>query len=282
MEKVHMEKAEQENAASVLASVEAPVLEVSQLQIFTRQGKEQRSLVHNVSFVIPKGETFALVGESGSGKSVTASAVLGLMSGSLAISSGEIRFCGDNVLDWSDKKRRGLRGREIGFIFQNYQESFTPFITVGKQMNETLRSHEKLTRRQAKEQALEWLEQVGLPAERVYSSYPFQLSGGQLQRAAIAAAMMLQPALLIADEPTTALDVISGERVLGVLANLQKRTGCSVLLISHDLRHVVKRASTIAVMKGGHIVELDTAEHILYDCHHEYTQQLLNARPYIT
>ena len=149
-------------------------------------------------------------------------------------------------------------------------------------MNETLRSHEKLTRRQAKVHALEWLEQVGLPAERVYSSYPFQLSGGQLQRAAIAAAMMLQPSLLIADEPTTALDVLSGEKVLDVLSSLQKRTGCAVLLISHDLRHVVKRASTIAVMKDGHIVELDTAEHILYHCHHEYTQQLLNARPYIT
>lgn len=255
------------------------VLQVEKLSVYAQKGKFQTPLVQDVNFTIHRGEMLALVGESGSGKSVTASTVLGLMPNALRIGGGSIHFQGEDVLAWSDKRRRQLRGKQIGYVFQDYQGSFTPFLKLGKQLVEMIRSHRDLSKQNAKDLALKWLDQVALPADRVFHSYPFQLSGGQRQRAAMAAAMMLEPSLLIADEPTTALDVLTGERVLDLLTNLQGQTGCAVLLISHDLRHVMKRADTIAVMKDGQIVEMNTAQAIQDNASHPYTQMLLKARP---
>jgi ABC-type dipeptide/oligopeptide/nickel transport system ATPase component len=263
-------------------SASESVLRLENLKVYAQQGKRRYMLVHDSSFSIRRRETLALVGESGSGKSVTASAVLGLLPNSLHIGGGRIVFQGEDILLWPDKMKRRLRGKKIGFVFQDYQGSFTPFIKVGKQLVETIRSHCELSFNEAKSVALEWLHQVDLPAERVFNSYPFQLSGGQRQRAALAAAMMLQPELLIADEPTTALDVLTGERVLDVLTRLQRQTGCAVLMISHDLRHVMKRADTIAVMKDGRIVEMESAETLRLQARHPYTQMLLKARPLLS
>lgn len=255
------------------------VLQLRDLNIAVQQGKQRQALVHDLSFSIRKGETLALVGESGSGKSVTASAILGLLPNSLAISGGKILFQGEDILLWPDKRKRKLRGKQIGFVFQDYQGSFTPFIKVGTQLVETVHSHLPRSRSEEKSLAMDWLKQVGLPAERVFNSYPFQLSGGQRQRASLAAAMMLEPALLIADEPTTALDVLTGELVLDLLAGLQKQTQCAVLIISHDLRQVMKRADTIAVMQKGQIVESDSAKKVCSEAKHPYTKMLLKARP---
>ncbi|MFF2888379.1 ATP-binding cassette domain-containing protein [Paenibacillus sp. NPDC057967] len=255
------------------------VLRIERLNISVHQHKLMVPLIHEVSFSIAKGETLALVGESGSGKSVTASAVAGLLPQSMRVTSGSIQFQGEDILLWPEKQRTRLRGTSIGWIFQNYQGSFTPFLTIGSQLTEMIRTHRKLSRRAAKELVLSWLDQAALPAERVYASYPFQISGGQRQRAAIAAALMLEPALVIADEPTTALDVITGERVLQLMTDLQRLTGCAILFISHDLRHVMKRASRVAVMKEGRIVELGEPMQIREQPRHPYTKQLLEACP---
>ncbi|MCX7570982.1 ABC transporter ATP-binding protein [Tumebacillus sp. DT12] len=261
-----------------------PIVEVEALcvQALAKRGKDRIPLIQDVSFQIHPGEMLALVGESGSGKSVTAGAVLGLLPNALHIGSGSLRFQGEDVLAWTEKKRRGLLGSQIGCVFQDYQGSFTPFRKIGKQLTEMIRTHHSLSKATAKDLALEWLDQVALPAERVYDSYPFQLSGGQRQRTALAAAMMLRPALVVADEPTTALDVLTGERVLDLLAELQMQVGCAVLLISHDLRHVMKRADTVAVMKDGRIVECEATEMIRRRASHPYTQTLLHARPLLT
>lgn len=261
-----------------IVSIE-PVLQLENLYISADKGKEHLLLVKDLSLVIRPGETFALAGESGSGKSVTASAVLGLLPPNLHVTEGRILLSGEDIGMLPEKKRRKLRGSKIGFVFQDYQSSFTPFIKLGAQLIETLRSHRSCSRKEAKQAALEWLEQAGLPAERVYESYPFQLSGGQLQRAAMASAMMLEPALLIADEPTTALDVLAGECVLDLLAKLQAKTACAVLLISHDLRLVMKRADTVAVMRHGQLLEQNRADKMVRDASHPCTRMLLEAKP---
>jgi ABC-type dipeptide/oligopeptide/nickel transport system ATPase component len=258
------------------------VLKLEHVQIYAVQGKRRHTLVHDLSLAIHRGEMLALVGESGSGKSVTASAIAGLLPGALRVGGGQIVFQGENILPWPEKRKRALRGKRIGYMFQDYQGSFTPFLKIGRQLVETIRSHCAMSFAEAKGIALEWLHQVDLPEERVFHSYPFQLSGGQRQRAALAAAMMLQPDLLIADEPTTALDVLTGERILDLLAMLQRRTGCAVLLISHDLRHVLKRADTIAVMKDGRIVEMGPTETIKRRASHPYTRMLLKAAPLLS
>jgi oligopeptide/dipeptide ABC transporter ATP-binding protein len=167
-------------------------------------------------------------------------------------------------------------------MFQNYQGSFTPFMKIGKQLVETIRSHEQVGVKEAREVAMEWLDRVQLPAARVFASYPFQLSGGQLQRASLAAALMLKPSLLIADEPTTALDVLTGEGVLELIADLRKHTNCAVLLISHDLNHVLKRTDRMAVMYGGRLIEEGATRDVCMCPQHPYTQLLLEARPKLT
>lgn len=261
-----------------------PVLHIRNLSIgsIDSKGTVTKEVVRSLDLTIHAGEMLALVGESGSGKSVMASAILGLLPRSLKITAGRISFNGTSIITMSEKERRGLRGKRIGYIFQNYQGSFTPYITIGKQLVEAIRSHERVSAKRAKEVALEWLHKVQLPAERVFQSYPFQLSGGQLQRASLAAALMLQPSLIIADEPTTALDVLTGEQVLDLLNVLRKEAGCAVLFISHDLTHVFRRTDRMAVMYGGRIIETGPTERIGQYPRHPYTEMLLKAKPVLS
>jgi len=261
-----------------------PLLEIKDLSIsLTNANKKQKTnLVKKISFTIKPGEMLGLVGESGSGKSLTASALLGLLPKSLEVSEGQIKFRGRELTNLSEKEMRPLRGNEIAYIFQNYQGSFTPFIQIGNQLVEALRSHDQISKIEAKKKALIWLERVKLPAEQVFTSYPYQLSGGQLQRAALAAALMFKPYLIVADEPTTALDVLTSENILDLLVDLQKEFNCAVLLISHNLNHVLKRTDSMVVMYGGQIVEKGLTNEIRTNPIHPYTKLLLQARPVLS
>ncbi|USK27737.1 ABC transporter ATP-binding protein [Bacillus sp. CMF21] len=259
---------------------QAVLLEIRDLSISLRLS--ERKLVEKVNLTLKRGEMLGLAGESGSGKSLTALAVLGLLPPELYVAEGSIMLNGKKITCLSEKELRVLRGREIGYIFQHYQGSFTPFIKIGKQLVEAIRSHFELTKKEAKEKALMWLNRVQLPAERIFGSYPHQLSGGQLQRASLASALMLEPSLIIADEPTTALDVLAGEAILDLFAQLQHDLYCSVLLISHDLKHLLKRTDSMAVMYGGQIVEKGLTDTIKNRSIHPYTKLLLNARPVLS
>ncbi|MBT2583215.1 ABC transporter ATP-binding protein [Planococcus sp. ISL-109] len=261
-----------------------PLLEIKNLSISLNgsKGLQRDKLVNALNIAIKPGEMLGLVGESGSGKSLTATAVLGLLHESMGVLEGQIMFNDRDLMSVSKKEMRTLRGKEIAYIFQNYQGSFTPFIKIGKQFIESLRSHGKITRKDAKKKSLMWLERVRLPAERIFNSYPHELSGGQLQRASLALALMFKPSLIIADEPTTALDVLTGEKILDLLVELQKELNCAVLLISHDLKHVLKRTDSMAVMYGGQIVEKGPTKNLQTNPTHPYTKFLLQARPVLS
>ncbi|MFN7249972.1 MAG: ABC transporter ATP-binding protein [Anaerobacillus sp.] len=255
----------------------AAILQLNDVSIQNKRTGQQ--LLKSVSVSINPGEMVALVGESGSGKSITASLIMGLLPRQLQLSGGVIFFQGEKIDQLPQKLYRKLRGREMSMIFQDYNGSLTPFIKIGDQMVETLQVHEKLSKKAAKEQALAALHQVKLPEKRVFDSYPFQLSGGQKQRAAIAMAIMLKPALIIADEPTTALDVITGEKILELIKELQLDLQCGVLLISHHLGEVLKWSDRVAVMYGGRLVEEGLTKEI---GQHPYTDLLLRSRPQLT
>lgn len=249
------------------------LLEVKELTVGTKSQK----IVKEISFDIQRGEWLAVVGQSGSGKSMAASAIGGLLKPNLS-ATGSVRFNGNNILDMPPKKIRKLRGNEIAYIFQDYQSSFTPFLTIGKHFDEYQRTHLSIGRAQRIKNTQQVLISVGLSAE-LTGRYPFQLSGGQLQRVAIALALLLKPELVVADEPTTALDSISSFRILQLLATLQKETGCAILFITHDLRHAAKYADRILVMKEGHIVEQGEQAKILVSPEHAYTRALIDAIP---
>ncbi|WP_025026386.1 ABC transporter ATP-binding protein [Caldalkalibacillus mannanilyticus] len=244
-----------------------------------KKGALAKPLLQEINLKVKRGEWVGLVGESGSGKSLTATSVARLLPDSMNVTGGQILFQGENLLQRSEKEMRKLRGRQISYIFQDYTGSLTPFLKIGSQMIETLQAHERLRKKEAKELVLDALNQVDLPAQRIYNSYPFQLSGGQRQRVAIALALMLKPALLIADEPTTALDVVVGERIMDQLLRLQDNTGCGILFITHDLNILLNRAQHIAVMYGGRIVEQGSTADIAQNSQHPYTQYLLQAKP---
>ncbi|OLS37865.1 ABC transporter ATP-binding protein [Bacillus sp. MRMR6] len=250
------------------------VLTISNLTIKHKKS----SIVKNLNLSINEGDWLALVGESGSGKSITASSIGGLLPREL-ISSGSIRLGEVELSNMKGKEWRNYRGRVISYVFQDYQGAFTPFMTIGAQFDEMLKTHSKDAKKQRKAKALESLKIVNLPEERVYKSYPFQLSGGQLQRAAIAMAMILKPKLLIADEPTTALDSITAANVLQLIAELKRETNCAVLFITHDLRHARKYANKMAVMLEGEIVESGSKNTILQQPRHIYTKSLVAAIP---
>ncbi|MFC0189387.1 ABC transporter ATP-binding protein [Fictibacillus aquaticus] len=239
---------------------------------------KKRCIVDKVSLALAYGEWHAVAGESGSGKSVTALSIAGLLPNELS-AEGSIFYEGIDLLTFSHKKMRLLRGKKISYIFQDYQGSFTPFMTIGSQFDEMLCTHTDLPKKARQTKALLSLEEVGLPPERTFCSYPFQLSGGQVQRAAIAMATMLQPKLIIADEPTTALDSITATAVLQLLKKRQSETGCGVLFITHDLRTVKKYSDTVSVMQYGRIVETGRPHHVLAKPKHEYTKQLVSALP---
>lgn len=251
------------------------ILQISDLSIIYRN----KELVRNVNLKLQAGEWHALAGESGSGKSVTASSIGGLLPNGLAISSGNIFFSGEEISAFNEIEMRKKRGREISFIFQDYQGAFTPFIKIGKQFDEMLTTHTNWRSRERKERIFHAFDNVGLPAERTYNSYSFQLSGGQIQRAAIAMGAVLKPKLLIADEPTTALDSVSSKNVLSLIKSLQQEAGCAVLFITHDLRLVKRYGDSVSIMKEGSIVEQGSKKQVLERPKHYYTKQLLASIP---
>ena len=238
------------------------------------------AVVHEVSFSLHSGEIFGIVGESGSGKSTLLKAALGLLGNTGMVTKGDIFFEGKDLPDLPEKEMRLIRGAEIGMIFQNSKESFCPVRTVGSQITESLRAHEKITRGEAKERTLEIFEKLNFQdPETVWESYPFELSGGMNQRVGIAAAMLCRPKILLADEPTSALDMISQKQVIVEMLRLRELSGVSVLLVTHDIGVVSALADRILVLKGGRIMEYGEAEQVLSSPQNEYTKELLAAVP---
>ncbi len=253
------------------------MLDIKNLRIeFT--GKNGAEAVHGIDLHMAEGESLGLVGESGSGKTVTALSVAGLLSG--AEISGEINFCGRDLLKLSPAELRRVQGREIGMIFQEPMTSLNPLMRVGPQIEEVLRIHTELPPPRRRELALELMGKVGLPEpELIYKKYPHQLSGGQRQRAMIASAMIIDPKLLIADEPTTALDVTVQAQIIELLRRINRNRGVGILFISHDLNVVRRVCDRVAVMYHGEIVETGSTEQIFRDPRHEYTKKLIAAIP---
>src|SRR5262244_3364045 len=262
-------------------AVNQPLLSVRDLSIAFRQGERQILAVDRISFDLKKGETLALVGESGSGKSATALSVMKLLPYPAASHpSGEIRFKGAELLSMSERDIRRVRGNDITIIFQEPMTSLNPLHTIEKQIGEILLLHQGLTGQAARARIVELLTQVGIPdPESRLRSYPHQLSGGQRQRVMIAMALANEPDLLIADEPTTALDVTVQAQILKLLKNVQSRLGMAMLFITHDLGIVRKLADKVCVMKEGKIVEQGPVERVFTAPTHPYTRALLAAEP---
>ena len=254
--------------------VTGPLLEVERLNV--RFGTS--TVVNDVSFTIAAGEKFALVGESGSGKSITALSVLRLVDA--AVSSGVIRFAGEDLMQKSERAMRGLRGSQIGMIFQEPMTALNPLYTVGNQIGEVLELHEALRPNAARARAIELLARTGIPEpERRVDAYPHELSGGQRQRAMIAMALACRPRLLICDEPTTALDVTIQAQILALLEELQAEMGMALLFITHDLNLVHRFTDRVGVMERGQLVEQGLTAEVFAKPQHPYTQRLLATRP---
>ncbi len=258
------------------------LLQVKDLSVcFRRPGSEEARVVDQVSFSLKQGGTFALVGESGSGKSVTALSILGLLPYPMAYHpSGSILFNGQELLNQGDHFLQKIRGRDIGMIFQEPMTALNPLHTIEKQIAEPLLIHKGFTTSQARDRVLDILNLVGFPeAKERLKAYPHQLSGGQRQRVMIAMALACEPQLLIADEPTTALDVTIQAGIIQLLRNLQQQLNMGLILISHDLGLVSQAADHIAVMRHGQIVEQGSTQEVLAHPKHPYTQTLIQAEP---
>jgi len=259
------------------------ILEVRNLSthFLTRAGRVKAA--DDVSFNIKPGSTLALVGESGSGKSVTSLSIMRLVPPPGKITSGEVLFNGRDLMKLDDEQMRRLRGREIAMIFQDPMTSLNPVYTVGDQIAEAIELHERLTRKQAWAKAVEMMTRVKIPdAERRTRDYPHQLSGGMRQRVMIAMALSCRPRLLIADEPTTALDVTIQAEILELLRSLKDDFDLSMLLITHDLGVVAETADRVAVMYAGRIVEEASVHEIFHNPRHPYTEGLLRSVPRLT
>ncbi|MDN6626161.1 MAG: ABC transporter ATP-binding protein [Pisciglobus halotolerans] len=256
------------------------ILEVKDLNITfdTFAGKVQA--IRGVNFELKKGETLAIVGESGSGKSVTTRSIMKLLSQNATIEKGQILFNGQDLVGKSEKEMQAIRGKEIAMIFQDPMTSLNPTTPIGKQVAEPLRIHRNMKRDEANERALKLLELVGLPdAEKRMKQYPHQFSGGQRQRIVIAIALACNPEILIADEPTTALDVTIQAQILELMKQLQTKIDTSIVFITHDLGVVANVADRVAVMYAGKIVEVGTVDEIFYNPQHPYTWGLLASMP---
>ena len=259
-----------------------PVLQIDGLDICLPPGGDRPLAVAGVSLTLAAGEALCIVGESGSGKSMIANAVMGLLPGpQVRATSGRVRFDGRELLELSEAQMQTLRGRRIGMIFQEPMTALNPIMRIGDQIAEVYRSHTKLGRKECREKVLAALTDVGLPDPvRLADSYPFRLSGGQRQRVMIAAALALEPALLIADEPTTALDVTTQAQVLKLIRDLQRRRGMALLFITHDFGVVAEVADRVAVMHRGVMVESGPARTVLDQPFQPSTQKLIAAIPH--
>jgi len=258
-------------------------LQVSELRVEFDSDRGPVPAVRGVNFEIAEGETTALVGESGCGKSVTALSILRLLGSTGRVAAGSIRFAGVDLATLSEAEMRRVRGERIGMVFQEPMTALNPVLQVGRQISEALLGHpeiSKVSKREAWERAIQAMKDVAIPdPETRAKDYPHQLSGGMRQRVMIAMALICRPELLIADEPTTALDVTIQAQILELLADLQKRLGLSMILISHDLGVIAEVAQTVAVMCAGKIVETGSVMDIFGAAHHPYTRGLLAAVP---
>jgi len=265
------------NTSAVIGS---RVLDVSGLSVGIESEAGLHLAVSTLSLAISAGETFALVGESGSGKSMTAMALLRLLPEAATLRAGRIMLGDTELTRLPEREMRRIRGGQVGIIFQEPSTCLNPVLTIGKQIEETLRLHTALRGAALRERAVQWLERVGIPEpERRLDDYPFQFSGGQKQRIMIAMALAAEPRLLIADEPTTALDVTVQNQILDLLRDIQRELGLAILLITHDLAVVKKVAQHVALMRHGKIVELRDADGFFADPQHPYARELLNAIP---
>lgn len=239
-----------------------------------------KAVVHDVSFSLKPGEILGLVGESGSGKSTLIKAAMGLLGADGLVTRGDICYKGQNILDIPEKEKRNIRGAEIGMIFQDAGASLCPIRTIGEQIYESIRAHKKVTRAEAKEQAMELFEKLNFKdSERVWDSYPFELSGGMNQRAGIAIAMLMNPPILFADEPTSALDVAVQRQVVNEMLHLRDLFGTAIVIVTHDIGVVSAMAETVLVLKNGEVQEYGAAREILENPQKPYTKKLLAAVP---
>ena len=259
-----------------------PLLTVENLDIRFQLHEKTVHAVRNISFKVAKGETLALVGESGSGKSVTAMSLMRLLPENTTRygQDSRITFDGTSILDADEKTLRSLRGGRISFIFQEPMTSLNPFMKIGTQLMEALRVHNKtITRKAARERILDLLNRVGIrEAERRLKQYPHEFSGGQLQRIMIAMALLNEPALLIADEPTTALDVTIQAEILDLLHDLQKQMGMAIIFITHDLDEAVRIGNRIAILKDGQLIQVGTPREILHQPADDYVDRFVQRR----
>ena len=256
------------------------VLEVSDLHTTFKTDNGDVSAVNGVSFKLEPGKTLGIVGESGSGKSVTAYSIMQILAENGAITGGSVKYKGEDITKWNKKKMADFRGKCCSIIFQDPMTSLNPVFTVGYQLEEAVLLHTDRTKKEAKERAIEMLTLVGVnePEKRV-NQYPHELSGGMRQRVMIAIALACEPKLLIADEPTTALDVTIQAQILELMMELKDKLGMAIIMITHDLGIVASMCDRIAVMYAGRIVETGTCDEIFYHPKHEYTKGLLESIP---
>jgi len=258
------------------------LLEVKNLHVNFATSRGVVRAVDDLSFTLRTGETLGIVGESGSGKSVSMSAVMGLIRDRNATISGSVLFKGEDLITKSDEEMRTIRGNEIAMVFQDPMTALTPVYTVGWHIVEQIRLHTPMTKSQARERAIEILDEVGIPdAKRRVDQYPHEFSGGMRQRAIIAMALALNPKLLIADEPTTALDVTIQAQILDLLEKLKAQYQSSIIIITHDMGVVSEIADEVLVMYAGKMVERNTKRDIFQNPRHPYTQGLMNSVPRI-
>ncbi|WP_036692280.1 ABC transporter ATP-binding protein [Paenibacillus tyrfis] len=255
------------------------ILDVNGLSVHIQTDYGLVHAVQEVSFQVGPGKVMGIVGESGCGKSMTCMAVLGLLPAAAAITQGSVRLRGKELTDLKESDFRRIRGKELSLVLQNPMTAFNPVLTVGKQFAETLRTHQNLSRKQADQLAVDCLKQVGLlEAEKILGQYPFELSGGMLQRIMVALSVSMKPALLIADEPTTALDSVNRRKVMEMFRRIKEEENTAILLVSHDLSFIGELADEVMVMKQGRIVEKAAATELMTCPQHEYTKLLLDAR----
>ena len=260
--------------------MKSPIIEVKQLRTSFQTDDGSIPVVNSIDFHVMPGEVLGVVGESGCGKSVTSLSIMGLVEARTGKVEGEILFKGDNLANASEKKMRKIRGNEIAMIFQEPMTSLNPVFTIGQQLTESLRVHRKWGKKQAAVRAVEMLKLVGLGrAEELLKQYPHQLSGGMRQRVMIAMAMICEPELLIADEPTTALDVTIQAQILELMKDLNKKTDTAILMITHDLGVVAEMCQRVIVMYAGRIVEEGDVRSVFQNPLHPYTVGLIQSIP---
>ena len=256
------------------------ILSIENLRIHFETFAGEVQAIRGVNLKLEKGETLALVGESGSGKSVTAKSIMKLLSNNAVVKEGTITFKGENILEKSERDMQSIRGKKIAMIFQDPMTSLDPTMKIGKQITEVIIKHEKASKEEADKRAEELLELVGIQnAKERMKQYPHQFSGGQRQRIVIAIALACNPDVLIADEPTTALDVTIQAQILELLKELQQQFQMAIIFITHDLGVVANVADRVAVMYAGKVVEVGTADEVFYNPQHPYTWGLLRSMP---